>query len=94
MISGYLSVRATPSHVIAKKYTPLHKPLDNLQSCSSLNEPEARADSLLDLFVLVLQKRERISHLVPLSFGFTARKPRCKLVGKLFGMFVLWKISV
>ena len=78
---------ATLSH--AHAMTPHPRYVAFLQSSSGLNKPEPCTDRFLDFFVLMLQERKCIRDVIPLSFRFAARKPGCKLVGKLFGMFVL-----
>ena len=69
--------------------TPPPRNVAFLQSSGGRNKPEACADRFLDFFVLMLQERKCIRDVIPLSLRFAARKPGCKLVGKLFGMFVL-----
>ena len=58
-------------------------------SSSCLNDPKPRTKGLLDLFIFVLQKRERVRYIIPLSLGIATGKPSCEFVGELFGMFVL-----
>lgn len=59
-----------------------------------LNHPETSGDRLCDLLVLVLQKGQRVRHIVPLPLCFAALKSGSELICELFGMFVLGGVSI
>lgn len=63
-------------------------------SGAGLHHPEPRADRFLDFFVLVLQQRQSIRDVVPLSLGLTTRESGCELVCELLGVLVLYYVSV
>jgi hypothetical protein len=59
------------------------------QLSGRLHSLVALSNHLLDFFILVLKQPEGISHVVPLSFTFCSRQPRCELVRELLSMFIL-----
>ena len=59
-----------------------------------LNRLVPFGDQLGDLLVLVLEQTESKSDIVPLTLAFHAGQPGCKLVGQLFGVLVLFGLSV
>lgn len=63
----------------------LRRCLDNL---------EALGQHLLDIFVLVLEEAQCILNIAPLPLVLSARQTCSKLVGKLFGLFLLLVVSI
>lgn len=58
-------------------------------SSSCLHESESYAQCLLDFFIFVMQKRERISNVVPLSLVLATCKSSCKFISQLLRVLVL-----
>jgi hypothetical protein len=57
--------------------------------CLRLHDPISFRDPLADLFVLVLQKTERVGRVVPLALVRTPVKSCGELLGQVFSVFVL-----
>lgn len=53
------------------------------------NLVEARAQRLVDIFILMRQERQGIGHIVPLSLCFAAGESSSEFLGQLPGMFLL-----
>ena len=58
----------------------LDLPRIDIYSGGGLYNAEAGTDSLLDIFVLVLQQRERVGDIVPLPLALASSQSRCELV--------------